>query len=75
MRLRFTIRDLFWLTLVVALATGWWLEHAAVRDERRALEQKTKDVDRQLHDIMLFQADLAKKKAEQAVKQIHGVPE
>jgi hypothetical protein len=27
MRLRFTIRDLLWLTLVVALATGWWLDH------------------------------------------------
>ena len=23
MKLRFTIRDLFWLTLVVALAVGW----------------------------------------------------
>jgi hypothetical protein len=27
MRLRFTIRDLLWLTLVVALAVGWWLDH------------------------------------------------
>ena len=27
MRLRFTIRDLLWLTLVVAMAVGWWLEH------------------------------------------------
>jgi len=26
-RLHFYIRDLFWLTLVVALAVGWWLEH------------------------------------------------
>jgi len=26
MRLRFTIRDLLWLTLVVALAVGWWLD-------------------------------------------------
>jgi len=25
--LRFSIRDLLWLTLVVALAVGWWLEH------------------------------------------------
>lgn len=24
---RFTIRDLLWLTVVVALAVGWWLEH------------------------------------------------
>ena len=27
MHLRFTIRDLLWLTLVVALAVGWWLDH------------------------------------------------
>jgi type II secretory pathway component GspD/PulD (secretin) len=27
MPLRFTIRDLLWLTLVVALAVGWWADH------------------------------------------------
>jgi hypothetical protein len=27
MRFRITIRDLLWLTLVVALATSWWLDH------------------------------------------------
>jgi hypothetical protein len=27
MKLRFTIRDLLWLTLVVGLAVGWWLDH------------------------------------------------
>jgi hypothetical protein len=27
MRLRFTIRDLLWLAVVVALAVGWWLDH------------------------------------------------
>ncbi len=26
MHLRFTIRDLLWLTLVVAMATGWWID-------------------------------------------------
>jgi len=26
MRLRFSIRDLLWLTLVVALAVGWWVD-------------------------------------------------
>jgi hypothetical protein len=28
MRLRFTIRDLLWLTALVALAIGWWLDHS-----------------------------------------------
>jgi hypothetical protein len=34
MPLRFTIRDLLWLTLVVALAVGWWLDHKRVADRR-----------------------------------------
>jgi hypothetical protein len=29
---RFTIRDVLWLTVVVALAVGWWLERS--RSER-----------------------------------------
>jgi hypothetical protein len=24
---RFTIRDVLWLTVVVALAVAWWIEH------------------------------------------------
>ena len=28
MRLHFTIRDLLWLTAVVALALAWWLDHS-----------------------------------------------
>jgi hypothetical protein len=28
MKLRFSIRDLLWLTLVVALAVGWWIDRA-----------------------------------------------
>jgi hypothetical protein len=27
MRFRFTIRDLFWLTALVAMGVGWWLDH------------------------------------------------
>ena len=27
MRFRFTIRDLLWLTLVVALVVAWWIDH------------------------------------------------
>jgi len=30
MPLRFTIRDLLWLTVVVALAMGWWRDHRAL---------------------------------------------
>jgi len=27
MRLRFTIRDLFWLTALLAMALAWWVDH------------------------------------------------
>jgi hypothetical protein len=33
MPLRFTIRDLFWLTLVVAMAVGWWIDRSWQADD------------------------------------------
>ena len=30
MRLRFTIRDLLWLVLLMAVALGWWLDHRSL---------------------------------------------
>jgi len=33
MRFRFSVRDLLWLTLTVALTAGWWLDHWRYRDE------------------------------------------
>jgi hypothetical protein len=32
---RFTIRDVLWLTVVVAVGCGWWLEHRAFRAYRQ----------------------------------------
>jgi hypothetical protein len=34
MSLRFTIRDLLWLTVVVALAVGWWLDHLQIESPK-----------------------------------------
>jgi hypothetical protein len=45
MRLRFTIRDLLWLTALIAMGVGWWLEHRAQRS--------------QLLDALARQAELA----------------
>jgi hypothetical protein len=28
-RLSFTLRDVFWLTLVVGIGVGWWIEYRA----------------------------------------------
>ena len=33
MRFRFSICDLLWLTVVVALAIGWWLDHCGTQHE------------------------------------------
>ena len=45
---RFIIRDLLWLTLVVALVVGWWLDHRAL--ERR-LEKMQDEQIRSLYTI------------------------
>ena len=37
MRLRFTIRDLLWLTVVVAMGLGWWLHDRSMVAERNAI--------------------------------------
>jgi len=37
---RFTIRDLQWLTIVVGLAVGWWINRAALTASYR-LENKS----------------------------------
>jgi hypothetical protein len=40
MRVRFTIRDLLWLTLVVALIVGWWVDRSNLA-KKLADEQQT----------------------------------
>jgi hypothetical protein len=32
---RFTIRDVLWLTIVVALGVGWWLDQRQLRIQNR----------------------------------------
>jgi hypothetical protein len=57
MRLRFTIRDLLWLTLVVALAAGWWFNVVWLQrnQSQEALNQALKaalaDHDREAVDV------------------------
>jgi hypothetical protein len=31
MRFRFSIRDLLWLTLLVAVIVAWWLDHRSIQ--------------------------------------------
>lgn len=41
---RFSIRDLFWATLVVALGLGWWLHYRAVEAKRQQAIQGAQNV-------------------------------
>jgi hypothetical protein len=51
MPVRFTIRDLLWLTLVVAMAVGWWLDRRAIQRqsavEFNAFRQEVGDYSKQ----------------------------
>lgn len=40
--MRFSIRDVIWLTVVMALVVGWWLDprHVKWREEYRKVEQQ-----------------------------------
>ena len=50
MRLRFTIRDLLWLAVVVALTVGWWLESRKLRSRLEVYESilHARDVEREM---------------------------
>jgi hypothetical protein len=50
-----TLRDLFWLVLVCALALGWWLEHRHARDAETI-------------EALIFQRDSYMKRAEQLLE-------
>jgi hypothetical protein len=53
MKLRFTIRDLLWLALVVALATAWWWDHnrlESVSMNRMTLHENIRTGEAALHD-------------------------
>lgn len=46
--MRFTIRDLLWLTVLVALAAAWWIERRAGRRVQAELDNH-----RQWHEAMV----------------------
>lgn len=39
--MKFSIRDLMWLTVVVALAVGWWVDRAALKAKGEKQGQPT----------------------------------
>ena len=58
MALRFTIRDLLWLTVVVALAIGWWLDHRHASESYADLEKSVNAAQVKLEQMRIqFQLD------------------
>jgi hypothetical protein len=52
-KLRFSIRDLLWLTLVAALVVGWWIDRARLNTKLQAAIQKDKYKDA-VHAVEVF---------------------
>jgi hypothetical protein len=50
-RLRFSIRDLLWLMVVVGLATGWWFDSDRIKKQRLELEQEKAEVTEKSADL------------------------
>jgi hypothetical protein len=44
--MRFTIRDLLWLTVVVAFGVSWWLDRSKLAEELSYLSLSTTDLSR-----------------------------
>src|SRR5258706_12067535 len=78
---RFSIRDLLWATLVVAVGLGWWLHYRAVDANRQAVIQHAEKLkmtlslakaeSEALADDVKFFEDIARTKA--AYSYIHRI--
>lgn len=61
--MKFTIRDLFLVTVIVALALGWWVEHIAVvrlqeeKDQSAVREREVEQRARRLFEALQAATD------------------
>jgi hypothetical protein len=87
MHLRFSIRDLFWLTLVATLLMGWWLEHRhvaqiddelkSVRMQRNAEQDEIASYSEKLREVKLYLDRLRQRMRDEQQEDslvIHGLP-
>ena len=56
--MRFTIRDLLWLTVVVALAVAWWIERRSHRHVQAELDEHLQSHEAKVAAAMVGQAEL-----------------
>jgi hypothetical protein len=54
MRLRFTIRDLLWLTALIAMAVGWWLDRKRSDMAMRDTQMEVVDLKERLSKMQVF---------------------
>jgi hypothetical protein len=55
---QFTLRDLIWLVLVVAMGLGWWLQSRGLMQTNAALFKQNNMLYREIHrDLWLFRAN------------------
>jgi hypothetical protein len=66
---RFTIRDVLWLTVVVALAFGWGTDRAMLARSKREAEQRARAASNAM-DGAISQRDDAQQKYAQLLAQI-----
>jgi hypothetical protein len=49
--LHFSIRDVLWLTVAVALGVGWWMDHHRVEASVSQLQQMMRENSQEREDI------------------------
>lgn len=52
--MKFTIRDLLWLTVVVALAVAWWVDHRHLKNEAQMWYSREEIVRDRAKDFGVF---------------------
>jgi hypothetical protein len=51
---RFTIRDVLWLMVVVAVACGWYIERNRLRGVRESLAATRNELSNELHKVKVI---------------------
>ena len=56
---RFTIRDVLWLTVVVGLAVGWWLDNKRIETEVFKLSSERRAIKAEFDDRLKAMSEMS----------------